>query len=121
MTSEDKTATFASSEQFSIAFVQYALMPYVVNFEQAVYRDLLTEEDKKTYFAKFEAKALLRGSFKEQMEGFQIGVNTEVYSPNEVREWLEMNPYEGGNEYRTRTSTTKETGGKNEPKKTPAN
>jgi HK97 family phage portal protein len=108
MTSEDKTATFASSEQFSIAFVQYALMPCVVNIEQAIYRDLLNAEEKKTYYAKFEPKALLRGSFKEQMEAFQIGVNTEIYSPNDVREMLEMNPYVGGNEYRTRTSSMKE-------------
>jgi HK97 family phage portal protein len=110
MTSEDKTATFASSEQFSIAFVQYALMPYVINIEQAIYRDLLTEEEKNTYYAKFEARSLLRGSFKEQMEGFQIGINTEIYNPNEVREMLEANPYNGGEEYRTRTSTTKDTG-----------
>jgi HK97 family phage portal protein len=116
MTSEDKTATFASSEQFSIAYVQYALMPYIVNIEQAIYRDLLTEEEKKTYYAKFEPKALLRGSFKDQMEGFQIGVNTEIYSPNDVREMLEMNPYEGGDEYRTRTSSMK--GTPDESKKT---
>jgi len=114
MTSEDKTATFASSEQFSIAYVMYALMPYVVNIEQAITRDLLTEEEKKTYYAKFEPKALLRGSFKDQMEAFQIGVNTEIYSPNDVREMLEMNPYPGGDEYRTRTSSMKE------PAKTPA-
>lgn len=118
LTSEDKTATFASSEQFSIAFVQYALMPYIIGFEQAIKRDLLTPEERKTYFAKFEARSLQRGSFKEQMEGFQIGVNTEIYNPNEVRDWLEMNPYDGGDEYRTRTSTTKTTGAQgNEPKK----
>lgn len=110
MTSEDKTATFASSDNFSIDFVKYALMPYAINIEQAIYRDLLTEDEKKTYYAKFEARSLLRGSFREQMEGFQIGINTEIYSPNEVREMLDVNPYEGGDEYRTRTSTTKETG-----------
>jgi len=117
MTSEDKTATFASSEQFSIAFVIYALMPYIINIEQAIYRDLLNEEEKKTLYAKFEARSLLRGSFRDQMEAFQIGINTEIYSPNEVREMLEANPYDGGDEYRTRTSTTKDTGGAAEVKK----
>ena len=110
MTSEDKTATFASSEQFSIAYVIYALMPYIINIEQAVYRDLLSEEDKKTYYAKFEARSLLRGSFREQMESLQIAVNTCIMNPNEARELLELNPYDEGDEYRTRTSTTKETG-----------
>lgn len=120
MTSEDKTATFSSSEQFSIAFVQYALMPYVTAIEQGIWRDLLTEEDKTRHYAKFEPKALLRGSFKDQMEAFQIGVNTEIYSPNDVREMLEMNPYPGGEVYRTRTSSIKEQPA-NEPKKTSAN
>lgn len=118
MTSEDKTATFASSEQFSIAYVIYALMPYIINIEQAVYRDLLSEEEKKTYYAKFEPKALLRGSFREQMEGFQIGVNTEIFCPNDVLEMLDMNGYPGGEIYRTRTSSiksdTKDTGKKAE-------
>jgi hypothetical protein len=51
------------------------------------------------------------------MEGFRIGINTEIYSPNEVREFMDMNPYEGGDEYRTRTSTVKDSkGGSNEPK-----
>lgn len=110
MTSEDKTATFASSEQFSIAYVIYALMPYIINIEQAIYRDLLNEEEKQTYYAKFEARALLRGSFKEQMDGFAVAIDKEIMNPNEVREMLEFNPYEGGEEYRTRTSTTKDTG-----------
>jgi HK97 family phage portal protein len=110
MTSEDKTATFASSEQFSIAYVIYALMPYIINIEQAIYRDLLTPKEKKTYYAKFEARALLRGSFTEQMTGFATAIDKEIFNPNEVREMLEYNPYPGGEVYRTRTSTTKDPG-----------
>jgi len=121
MTSEDKTATFASAEQFSISFVQYALMPSIVSIEDAIFRDLLTEDEKKTYYAKFEAKALQRGSFKDQMEGLAVAIDKEIFNPNEARELFEMNPYPGGDEYRTRTSTTKETGATNEPKKTPEN
>jgi len=121
MSTGDKTATFASAEQFSIAYVMYALMPYVKSIEQAAERDLLTPAESD-YFVKFDAKDLQRGSFKEQMEGFQIGVNTEIFSPNECRDVLDYNPYEGGNEYRTRTSSMKTTGETaNEPKKTPAN
>jgi HK97 family phage portal protein len=121
MSTGDKTATFASAEQFSIAYVMYALMPYVKSIEQAINRDLLLDTEGD-YFAKFDAKELQRGSFREQMEGFQIAVNTEILNPNECRDVLDYNPYEGGDEYRTRTSSMKKTGEKeNEPKKTPTN
>ncbi len=108
MNSGGNTPTFASAEQFSIGFVVYALMPWIVETEKAVYRDLLTIADRKSHYLKFQVKGLQRGSFKEQMESYQIAINTEILSPNEAREDFDLNPYEGGDEYRTRTSTVKE-------------
>lgn len=108
MTDPGKSPTFASAEQFSLSYVIYALLPYLVNIEKAIYRDLLTEEEKGTYYAKFKVDGLLRGDFKTRMEGYQIGINCEMLNPNEARELEDLNPYEGGDEYRTRTSTTKE-------------
>ena len=104
----DAPTTYASAEQFMLAFVTHALTPLVVNIEQAIRRDLLTEEEKKRYFAKFEMRGLLRGAFKEQMDGLQTAVNTEIMNPNEARDILDLNPYAGGEVYKTRTSTTKE-------------
>lgn len=108
----DKSPTYASAEQFMLFYQMFSIDCGV--YESAIRRDLLTEEERKQYFAKFEMRALLRGSFKEQMEGFQIGVNAEILNPNEARDLLDMNPYDGGDEYRTRTSTTKDTS-KDEP------
>lgn len=106
----DAPTTYASSEQFMLAFVTHALAPIVVNREKAVYRSLLTEAEKKRYYAKFEMRSLLRGAFKEQMEGFQIAIDKCIMNPNEVRGLLEMNPYfPDGEKYETRTSTTKDT------------
>ncbi len=106
----DAPTTYASAEQFMLAFVTHALTPIVVNIEKAIYRDLLTEEEKKRYFAKFEMRGLLRGAFKEQMDALQTAINTEIMNPNEARDVLDMNPYEGGDEYRTRTSSIKQDG-----------
>jgi hypothetical protein len=44
------------------------------------------------------------------MDGFAVAIDKEIYNPNEVREFLEANPYEGGEVYRTRTSTTNSPG-----------
>lgn len=104
----DAPTTYASAEQFMLAFVTHALTPIVVNIEKAIYRDLLTEEEKKRYFAKFEMRGLLRGAFKEQMEGLQTAINSEIMNPNEARDVLDMNPYSGGEIFKTRTSTTKQ-------------
>jgi len=66
---------------------------------------------RTTQYAKFAAQGLQRGSFKEQMDSFAVGIDKEILSPNECRELLDMNPYDGGETYKTRTSTTKDTGG----------
>lgn len=104
----DAPTTYASSEQFMLAFVTHALTPLVVNIEKAIYRDLLTEEEKGRYYAKFNMAGLLRGDMKSSFEAWQIGVNTEILCPNEPREMLELNPYPEGWEFRTRTSTVKQ-------------
>ena len=110
ISSEDKTPTFASAEQFSIGFIIYAIMPWLVTIEKAISRDLIPAAKRKTVYAKFAAQGLQRGSFKEQMDSFAVAIDKEIMNPNECRELLEMNPYTGGDEYRTRTSTIKDTG-----------
>lgn len=106
--SGDKTPTYASAEQFMLSYSVYGVTPDCVNYEKAIRRDLLTPEERKRYYAKFNVNALLRGDFKTRMEGYQIAVNAEILNPNECRELEERNPYTGGDEYRTRTSTVKE-------------
>jgi len=109
MNSGDNNPTFASAEQFAIGLVVYSLMPTMVDIEKTVYKDLLTIEERKTYYAKFQAAQLLRGSFKDQTEGFATLIDKEVLNPNEVRDILDMNGYgPQGDVYKTRTSTVKE-------------
>jgi len=115
LSSEDKTPTYASAEQFGISFVVYALMPWLVAIEKAILRDLIPREKKRTHYAKFVAQGLQRGSFKEQMDSFAVGITKEIFNPNECRELLDMNPYDGGDTFASRTSTVKEnTGGQDE-------
>jgi HK97 family phage portal protein len=108
LSSEDKTPTYASAEQFGISFVVYALMPWMVGIEKAILRDLIPQTKKRTHYAKFVAQGLQRGSFKEQMDSFATAITKEIMNPNECRELLEMNPYDGGDIYAPRTSTTKD-------------
>jgi len=109
MNSSENTPTYSSAEQFSISFVIYALMPWIVCAEKGIYRSLIRKEERSRYYAKFREEGLKRGSFKEQTDGFATLIDKEVLNPNEVRELMDMNPYKGGEVYKTRTSTTKDT------------
>lgn len=106
--SGDKTPTYASAEQFMINYSTLGVSPDCRNYEQSIRKDLLSEEEKKKYYAKFEMRGLLRGAFKDQMEGFAVAIDKEIMNPNECRDVLDMNPYKGGDVYKTRTSTTKQ-------------
>ncbi len=110
MSGREKTATFASAEQFSIQYVTYAIAPRLVNIERAISRDLLTPDERKEYYAKFSVYGLLRSDAKAFADTNAVLIDKEVLSPNEVRDLLDRNPYEGGDVYRTRTSTTKDAG-----------
>lgn len=110
LTTGDKTSTYASAGAFAQDYVNYALMPRLVSFEYAIWKDLLTIEEKKRYYAKFSAGGLLRGNMTERFAAYQVAINAELMNPNECRALEELNEYEGGNEFRTRTSTTKDTG-----------
>jgi len=114
--SGDKVATYASADAFDLEYVKYALTPRLVNIEMAIYRDLLTEAQKENYFAKFSTGGLLRGDTAARTAYYQGMVNIEAMNPNEVRELEDMNPYNGGDVFRCRTSTIREENKKTENK-----
>jgi HK97 family phage portal protein len=101
-------ATYASSTEFKRNFVDMTLTPIAVNFETTIDRDCLTDSEQDRYYTKGNLNSLLRGNTTERYAAYQVGVNAEILSPNECRNWEDLNPYEGGDEYRSRTSTIKE-------------
>ncbi|MCK9326400.1 MAG: phage portal protein [Bacteroidales bacterium] len=96
----DKTATYASAEQFFISHVVHDLMPWYVRIEQSANLNLLTKEERKAgYYFKFIANGLMRGSMKDRIAYYKDMVLIHAMKPNEVRELEEMNPYDGGDEF----------------------
>ena len=95
-------SSFSNIEQQSLEFVKYTLEPWVARWEQAIVRRLLTEEEKKTYFVKFNLEGLLRGDYKSRMDGYAVARQNGWMSANDIRqlENLDMIPEEdGGNAY----------------------
>jgi HK97 family phage portal protein len=89
-------ATFSNIEQQSINFVIYTLMPWLVRHEQAIYRDMLTPEERKTIFAKYIVEGMLRGDALSRYQSYQLAINNTILTPNEIRELEDRNPVEGG-------------------------
>ena len=96
----DKTATFASAEQFFIAHVMHSLDPWAVRLEQAADRDLLSEQDIEAgHFAKMTREGLLRGAARDRAEFYTkalgAGGSPAWMTQDEVR-GLENLPRMGG-------------------------
>ncbi|WP_176718815.1 phage portal protein [Caloranaerobacter ferrireducens] len=85
-------ATFSNIENQSIEFAVHTIRPWLVRWEQAIHKCLLTPSERKKYFAKFTIDGLLRGDFKTRMEGYAIGRQNGWYSANDIRELEDMNP-----------------------------
>jgi len=90
----DKTATYASTEQFALLHVKHSLGPWLVRWEQAVSRDLLTEAEVEAgYFAKHNVNALLRGDAKTRADFYESAITKAKWmTRNEARLLEDMNP-----------------------------
>lgn len=92
-------ATNNNIENESLSFVTYTMLPWIIRWEKAMYRQLLSIEEKKKYRFKFNVDGLLRGDQAARGAYFQILFNLGAMSPNDIREKDDMNPVEGGDQY----------------------
>jgi HK97 family phage portal protein len=94
-------ATFSNIEHQGLAFVTLSLMPHLKRFEERIAFQLLTPEERRRYFAKFNVVGLLRGDMAARSAFYNQLVNLGALSPNEVRDLEDMNPRDGGDIYLT--------------------
>lgn len=69
------------------------LMYILKHYEEEINYKLMDMENSRF---KFNEKAILRLSAKEQMEVLKEGVNNAIYRPNEARELLDLDSVDGG-------------------------
>ncbi|NBW23201.1 MAG: phage portal protein, partial [Caulobacteraceae bacterium] len=104
---QDKTKVgYASQEQAAIDLVQQTLLPWFRRWESAITRDLVVNDD--VYFAEFDTRGLLRGDLAAQANWLTTMLQLGIYSVNEAREVLNMNPIgpEGDQRYMQMNMTT---------------
>ena len=98
MVGDLEKSSFSNIEQQSLEFVKYTLDPWVVRWEQSIQRTLLSSEEKKTYFVKFNVEGLLRGDYQSRMSGYATARQNGWMSANDIRELenLDRIPTEDG-------------------------
>lgn len=89
----DDTSWGSGIEQLAIFFVQYTLAPRFVAWEQALARSLLTDSQLDHLYFKFNERALMRGTLKDQADYFAKALGAGGHQPwhtaNEVRDLAE--------------------------------
>lgn len=90
----DDTSWGSGIEQLGIFFVQYGLQHWFNIWEEEIALKLLSEKERDLYYAKFNERALLRGTLKDQADFFAkalgSGGSAPWMKPNEVRDLQEL-------------------------------
>jgi HK97 family phage portal protein len=93
------SSTYASVEAFGLQFVTYTLYPWLVRWEKSISMQLLLERERKNYFAEHLMTAILRGDTTSRYQSYGTGRQWGWLSVNDIREFENMNPIEGGDTY----------------------
>ena len=97
----DKASTYASAEQMFLAHLRSTMGPWLTRIEQSADVNLLTEQEQESgLFTKFSRNAYLSSIATDRAEFYTKMYNMGSLSPNEIRALEDMNPYDGGDEYR---------------------
>ena len=86
MVGDLEKSSFSNIEQQSLEFVKYTLDPWVMRWEQSIQRSLFNEDEKKSYFVKFNVEGLLRGDYQSRMQGYATARQNGWMSANDIRE-----------------------------------
>jgi HK97 family phage portal protein len=86
-------AAFSNIEQQALEFVTDTLMPWIVMWEQAIKRDLLSQPN---LYAHHNVAGLLRGDLKSRYESYAQARNWGWLSVDDIRRLENMNPLPNG-------------------------
>jgi len=93
-------------QQIVEGFYKFRLRPMLVSFEQSIRKTVMTAEERAKYVCEFALEALLRGSLKERMEIYVLGVDHGIYTSNECRQFENLPPLAGGDTLRAQMQFT---------------
>lgn len=98
---DDQSVSYNSLEQKNLAYLMNTLNRWLRRWEEEMEYKLLPRRqfDNETHFIKFNTAALLKSDFQTTVASLGSLVTTTIFSRNEAREKLDMNPVDGGDKY----------------------
>lgn len=103
----DKTSTYASAEQMFLAHLRNTMGPWLTRIEQSADCNLLTDQEVNAgYHTKFSRNAYLASVATDRAAFYREMYNIGSMCPNEIRNYEDLNPYEGGEQYRVPLNMT---------------
>jgi HK97 family phage portal protein len=105
---DDSSVSYNSLAEKHLAYLTNCLNRWLVHIEAALGRSLLTERqiDEESHYFRFNTAALMRMDPLKQAEYFSKLIGSLVMNPNEAREKLDMNPYDGGDAFVNPSTTS---------------
>jgi HK97 family phage portal protein len=91
--------TYSNMEAGETAYVVSTLDPYFQCWEEAIRRDLLTARQFSQYTASFDRGSLVRSDVKSVHDSLATGIQAGIYSQNDARKRLGLNPIPNGDGY----------------------
>lgn len=93
-------SSYATYSAVMTDHVKSCLKPWITRLEQEFSRKLLSEEDKRAgLFIWLDPDGLMRGDRDSQDKSFATGKQFGWYSTNDIRDYLNLDPIDGGDEY----------------------
>lgn len=86
-------------EQQALEFLSDTMAPWLTRWEMSLNTQLLTIDEQKEYYFRFDTDDLIRPDMKSRYEAMASGIASRILNPNECRDWEDLDPYPGGDEY----------------------
>lgn len=84
--SQGKSSTYASAEQFFLAYVKYTLGPWCRRIEQTILRDLLAPSEAAEFFVKHDLDSLTRADLQTRYAAHASGIAAGFLTRDEARQ-----------------------------------
>lgn len=97
-------STFSNVENLDLQFVKYGLRPMVKRYEKELEIKLFPGDMTKGIA--FDLNGLMRGDTATRADYYSKMISSRVLSPNEVRNFEGLNPYDGGDAYENPNTLT---------------
>lgn len=86
-------ANFASVDALHLMFYQDSLGWPIKLIEDAFNQQLIAGVPAfADQYVEFDLNAVMRGSFAQRMQGYLVGINGRIFTPDEVRTWENLPP-----------------------------